>query len=89
MGNRMVNTNVKKWTLLLVFVLFFFGCSTIPKGPLKPDEVRLTDLKIIETDKKGSVGKLYKAFIGYKHGEKTDLGDIKSACITWTWFWET
>jgi hypothetical protein len=89
MGHTMVNIKVKKWTILIVFVLFFFGCSTIRKGPLKPEEVRLTDLKIIETGKKGSDGKLYKAIIDYKHGEKTDPRDIKSACITWVWFWDT
>ena len=84
-----VNTNAKKRTILLMFVLFSFGCATIPKGPLKPDEVRLTNLKIIETGEKSRGGKLYRAVIGYKHGEKTGSGDIKSACTTWTWLWET
>ncbi len=72
-----------------MLVLFIFGCATIPKGPLKQDEVRLTSLKIIETGEKSRDGKLYKAVIGYKHGEKTGSGDIKSACTTWTWLWET
>ncbi len=89
MDNTIVNTNAKKRTILLIFVLFIFGCATIPKGPLKPDEVRLTDLKIIMTGEKGRDGKLYKAIIRYKHGEKTGPEDIKSACTTWTWLWET
>jgi hypothetical protein len=89
MDNTIVNTNVKKRVILLIFVLFIFGCETIPKGPLEPDEVRLTNLKIIETGEKSRNGKLYKAIIRYRHEEKTGPGNIKSACTTWTWLWET
>jgi hypothetical protein len=89
MDSTIVNTNVKKRTILLMFVLFIFGCATILKSPLKPDEVRLADLKIIETGDKSGDGKLYKAIIAYQHGEKTGPGDIKSVCTTWTWLWET
>jgi hypothetical protein len=89
MDNTIVNTNARKILIPLLFVFFIFGCATILKGPLKPDEVRLTDLKIIETGEKSREGKHYKAIIGYQHGEKTGPGDIKSACTTWTWLWET
>ncbi len=89
MNIRMVHTNAKKSIILLIFVLFIFGCATIPKGPLKPDEVRLVDLKIIETGEKSRDGKLYKAIIGYQHGQKAGPGDIKSACTTLAWLWET
>ena len=80
---------MRKVSILLPLVFFIFACATIPKGPLKPDEVRLVGLKIIETGEKSINGKLYKAIIGYQHGEKTGAGDIKSACTTWTWLWET
>ena len=56
---------------------------------MKPDEVRLVDLKIIETGEKSRDGKLYKAIIGYQHGKKAGAGDIKFACTTWIWLWET
>jgi len=78
---------MRKIAILLVF--FFFACATILKGPLKPDEVRLTELKIIETGDKGGGGKLYKAMVSYQHGEKIKPGDITSACTTWTWLWKT
>lgn len=89
MDNRIPHTNIRKILILLLFVFFILGCATIPKGPLKSDEVRLVDLKIIETGEKSINGKLYKAIIGYQHGEKAGAGDIKSACTTWTWLWET
>jgi len=89
MDNRIAHTNIRKILILLLYVFFILGCATIPRGPLKPDEVRLVDLKIIETGEKSRDGKLYKAIIGYQHGEKTGPGDIKSACTTWTWLWET
>jgi hypothetical protein len=89
MDNTIGNTNAKKRIIPLLFVFFIFGCATILKAPLKPDEVRLTDLKIIETGEKSRDGKLYKAIIGYQHGEKTGPGDIESVCTTWTWLWET
>jgi hypothetical protein len=89
MDHAMVNTNKRKILILLLFVFFIFGCATVPKGPLKPDEVRLIDLKIIETgDKSGDV-MLYKAIIGYQHGEKIKPENIRSACSTWTWLWKT
>jgi len=89
MINRIAHTNIRKILILLLFVFFILGCATIPKGPLKSDEVRLIDLKIIEIGDKGVDGKLYKAIIGYQHGEKTGPGDIKSACTTLIWLWET
>jgi hypothetical protein len=89
MDNDRVNTIIKKILILFLFVAFIFGCATVPKGPLKPDEVRLIDLKIVETGDKGGDGKLYQAIIGYRHGEKTGSGDIKSVCTTWTWLWKT
>jgi hypothetical protein len=89
MDNRIPHTNIRKILILLLFVFFILGCATIPKGPLKSDEVRLVDLKIIETGEKSINGKLYKAIIGYQHGEKTGPGYIKAACTTWTWRWET
>jgi hypothetical protein len=89
MDNRIAHTNIRKILILLLFVFFILGCATTPKGPLKPDEVRLVDLKIIETGEKSRNGKLYKAIIRYQHGEKAGAGDIKSACTTWTWLWET
>ena len=84
-----VNAYMRKVSILLPLVFFIFACATIPKGPLKPDEVRLIDLKIIETGGKAGDGKLYKAIVGYRHGEKTGPGNIKSACTTWTWRWKT
>jgi hypothetical protein len=84
---RNQRVNLRKITILLVF--FIFGCATILKSPLKPDEVRLTDLKIIETGDKGGNGKLYKAIVSYQHGEKIKPEDIRSACNTLTWLWKT
>jgi hypothetical protein len=89
MDNTMADPTKRKILILLLFFFFIFGCTTIPKGPLKPDEVRLTDLKIVETGDKMGNGKLYKAIIGYQHGEKTGPGDITSACTSWSWLWET
>jgi hypothetical protein len=89
MDNTIINANAKKIIILLLFVFFIFGCATIPRGPLKPDEVRLVDLRIVEIGSKVGDSKLYKAIIGYQHGEKTGPGDIKSACTTWTWLWKT
>jgi len=83
MDNRIAHTNIRKVLILLLFIFFILGCATIPKGPLKPDEVRLVDLKIIETGEKNRDGKLYKAIIGYQYGEKAGPGTIKSACTTW------
>lgn len=89
MDNHRVNTIIKKIFIPFLFVVFILGCATVPRGPLKPDEVRLIDLKIIETgDKSGNV-KLYKAIIAYQHGEKIGPGDIKSVCTTWIWLWKT
>ena len=89
MDNRIAHTNIRKILILLLFIFFILGCATIPKGTLKPYEVRLVDLKIIETGEKSRDGKLYKAIIGYQHGKKAGAGDIKFACTTWTWLWET
>jgi hypothetical protein len=89
LDNHMVNTNIKKIFIPFLFVFFIFGCATIPKGPLKPDEVRLIDLKIIETGDKTGHGKFYKAIVGYRHGEKVKPENIRSACTTWTWLWKT
>jgi len=81
--------DISKIASPLILVFFIFGCATILKGSLKPDEVRLVDLKIIETGGKAGDGKLYKAIVGYRHGEKAGPGNIRSACITWTWRWKT
>jgi hypothetical protein len=89
MDKKVVNTNAKKVVLLLLFVFYIFGCATIPKGPLKPDEVRLIDLKIVETGDNMGKGKFYKAIIRYQHGEKTGPGEITSACTSWSWLGET
>ena len=80
---------VKKIFIPFLFVLFMFGCATVSKGPLQPDEVRLVDIKIVETGDKGADGKFYKASIGYRHGEKAGPRDIKTVCTTWTWLWKT
>src|SRR5208337_5491729 len=89
MDNDRVSTIIKKILIPFLFVVFIFGCATVAKGPLKPDEVRLIDLKIIETGDKGGNGKLYKAIVSYQHGDKIKPEDIRSACTTWTWLWKT
>ena len=89
MDNDNVRMIVKKIFIPFLFVLFIFGCVTVPKGPLKPDEVRLTNITIIETGNKGEEGKLYRAIIAYQHGEKTGLEDVKTVCISWSWLWKT
>jgi hypothetical protein len=89
MDKKAVKANAKRVILLLLFVFYIFGCTTIPKGPLKRDEVRLTDLKIIETGDNIGNGKFYKAIINYQRGEKTGPGNITSACTSWSWLWET
>jgi len=68
----------------LLASLLLEGCVTVPKGPLQPDEVRLTKAKIIETTT-GATRKYYKAIIDYQHGEKIKPDDIKFSCTTWYW----
>jgi hypothetical protein len=41
-----------------------------PKGPFKPDEVRLTNLMITVGGPREEVGKYYKGVIEYQSGEK-------------------
>ncbi|OGP53637.1 MAG: hypothetical protein A2Y65_04800 [Deltaproteobacteria bacterium RBG_13_52_11] len=84
----MGNARMKKIFMVILLVFLFLGCATIPQGPLKSDEVRLTDLKIIETGDSGN-GKLYKAIVRYQHGEKIRPEDIRAACTTWDWSWKT
>jgi hypothetical protein len=70
--------------ILLVYLML--GCATIPSSPLQPDEVRLTDLKIIKTGFHGGErGSTYKVIIRYQHGKKIAPGNITSACTTLTW----
>lgn len=78
---------MKKFVFLGCLILFstqiaLLGCATVPKGPLQPDEVRVTKVKIIETERKAGVGK-YKAIIEYRHGEEVTPEDIYLACTTW------
>jgi hypothetical protein len=81
------DASMRKIFIPSLIIFFMFGCATIPKGPLRSDEVRLTALKIIETDNKEE-GKLYKAFIEYRHGAGVVPAQIASVCTTWSWFWE-
>ena len=76
--------------MILVFLipllasLLLEGCVTVPKGPLQPDEVRLTKAIIIETTT-DATRKNYNAIIEYQHGEKIKPEDIRMACTTWYW----
>jgi hypothetical protein len=79
---------MRKIFMVILLVLLMWGCATIPKGPLKPDEVRLTDLQIIETGDSGN-GKFYQAIVRYQHGERIGPDDIRLACTTWNWSWKT
>jgi hypothetical protein len=81
------NAHMRRIFILPLLVFFMFGCATIPKGPLRPDEVRLTALKIIETGNTEE-GKRYKAIIQYQRGGRIAPADIESACTTLTWFWK-
>jgi hypothetical protein len=48
-----------------------------PKGPLKPDEVRLTNLMITVEGHRKEVGKYYKGIIEHQSGEKVRPEEIK------------
>lgn len=69
---------------LFLALVLLAGCATTPKGPLQPDEVRLTKAKIIETTT-GGTRKNYRAIIEYQHGEKIKPDDIRLSCTTWYW----
>jgi hypothetical protein len=51
--------------------------------------VRLVDLKIVETGAQTGKSKLFKAIMGYRHGDKIKLENIRSACLTLSWLWKT
>jgi len=81
---------MKKMVLLGFLILFLaiialWGCATVPKGPLQTDEVRLTDLRIIELGDKGKKEKFYRAIIKYQRGERIKPEDIYLVCTTWYW----
>ena len=79
---------MRKFFILSLLIFFMFGCATIPKSPLRSDEVRLTAIEIIETGNKDG-GKLYKALIQYRHGGQVGPAAITSVCTTRSWFWDT
>lgn len=89
MDTQLLNRSFRKILIVILLVFPILGCATIPKGPLKSDEVRLTDLTIIETGDKGKGVKFYKAIIKYQHGEKISSEDIVLSCTTLTWYWQT
>lgn len=74
----------KDCIILFFAILALLGCTTTPKGPLQPDEVRLTKLRIVETTT-GITRKNYKAIIEYQRGEGIKPDDIRLACTTWYW----
>lgn len=75
-------TRMKK-VLIWTFLLFCtFGCSTIPKGPLMPDEVRLINLTITEIGHREEGGKHYKGVAEYQRGEKVRPEEINETCLT-------
>jgi hypothetical protein len=82
------NAPMRRIFILSLLLFFVFGCATIPKGQLRSDEVRLTALTIIETGNKEE-GKFYKAIIQYQRGGRIAPADVRSACTTLTWFWNT
>lgn len=86
MGMPIANAHRVKLSMVILFVFLMLGCATIPQSPVQPDEVRLTDLKIIKTGvHSGGHGSSYKAIIRYQYGEKIVPGNITSACTTWIW----
>ncbi len=78
---------MKKMVLLDFLILFLaiitlWGCATLPKGPLKTDEVRLTDLRIIDLGDKDKKENYYRAIIKYQRGERIKPEDIYLICTT-------
>lgn len=70
--------------LIFLAITTLLGCATIPKGPLQPDEVRLTKARIIETTTVGT-RQNYRAVIEYQRGERIKPNDIRLVCTTWYW----
>ena len=50
----MVKRTLRRILVGTLFVSLILGCTTIPKGPLQINEVRLTKLSIIEKGGTGS-----------------------------------
>lgn len=71
------------WIILFFVISVLSGCAKTPTGPLQTDEVRLINLKIVETTTGTPKG--YKAIIEYQHGERIKPDDIRLACTTWYW----
>jgi hypothetical protein len=73
--------------ILLSCFVFILSCATIPTGPLQSDEVRLTNLKIVETQIESQTKPSYSAsaVIEYQHGGIIKSKDIASVCTTLIW----
>jgi len=71
--------------ILLSCFVFILSCATIPTGSLQSDEVRLTNLKIVETQIESQTKPSYSAVIEYQHGGRIKAKDIASVCTTLFW----
>jgi hypothetical protein len=81
----MKTTHLKKIFILSLLVFVVSGCATMPKGSLRPDEVRLVALDIAQTGGKGEETRPYKATIKYQHGGRVGPAAITSSCATKSW----
>ncbi len=72
---------MKKNLIFAVLLSLIIACSTIPKGPLQPDELRLVSLTLTEIGPRKEGGKNYKATIEYQKGERVRPEEIKEASL--------
>lgn len=71
--------------ILLSCFVFILSCATILTGRLQSDEVRLTNLKIVETQIESQTKPSYSEVIEYQHGGIIKSKDIASVCTTLIW----
>ena len=73
---------MKKNLIFVALLSFMVACSTIPKGSLQSDELRLVNLTLTEIGPRKEGGKNYQAMIEYQKGERVKPEEIKEASLS-------